>query len=695
MVLYENTIRNFKESIFHGRLSGFLEEEYEQITEQRPDPLMKVQWKYMVRLIYEYLAVGTYAGEINENCGIRIDLCLSSLQTSVMIVLASMNRGHENVTVMDMLPWESVRLSDEEDMVIYSDDTGEHEVIHPSYQVIEYSKYLSKGQADENLTFRQFAYLHECEQLRETDIENNYRQDIIARAPIVYAGDTEEFYALTGETLAGGDGLKVLKHLHMLEELTITDSTGGLFDDQKYIYSVVHRYLSVNKPAWILVKNPPGSGGSRLIKHLEKSAENLPGKLTVIEKGDEAVPENFGSDDVTVWFYDEYEDPELIDRAKMLGADAGIPVHMFTLHVPSLKYNSGSGLPYLAGLLGLGTDETTDWDPELYTIHVAENKGDVSKNPKIADITFGKELRMDPQTGKIIGRRADKRNLYNKLSKGSKGVNLHIEDEALREFVKKKIDEAEARSRWIRNYSKSFGSTLLSGEENAGAEGGTGTVAAGSLPAEVAPEADAITKKCTEKLISYMGGRAWKMMTDESRTWTISGVVAYYEMKGYDQLLDFSGVCVQICKAFESEMAVRLFSGFRDWLIEKYGKDAAKKAPYDMLEGKKAGSRFVEPERISLGQYEYIIGMDHKGRVTNGYAWKQFSAYASEKLLMNGLNPAVTMKEHLTYIEKVRTEYRNQAAHTESIDVTIARSCIDYVVGSLHRLGVMLDDYKF
>ena len=678
MVLYENTIRNFMDSVFHGRLTGFLEEEYENALGKRPDPLMKAQWKYMMRLIYEYTVTGRVVGGVESTCGIRIDLCLSSLQTSTIILLASKKDGRENVAILEMLPWESVRLSGEEDMVVYTDDTGEHEVIHPSYQILEYTKYISKGRRDTGITYRPFVYLHECEQLRETDIENSYKPEIIRMAPIVYAGDDEEFISYTQEVLTGKDGSSVLRHLHKLEEMPIQDTTGGLFDDQKYIYSLTRRYLATNRPAWLLIKNPPGSGASRLIRDIRNASAALPGKLSVIEKDREPAPGDFTKDGVTLWFYGEYEEQSALESIRRQAAKEHIPVYDFTLHVPSAKSEAGNGLGFLAHLLNLQTDIRAEWDPELYRISIAENDSQNSADPNVASVTIGDGIFYDSETDRIVGRKEDRKRLYEALSAGKRGVILHVKDPELKEYLKKRIEDVRTKISWIREYAKSFTASELPEEKET-----------------ELPDTDAAKKHYAEQLQKTMGEEAWTKMKEISRKWAISGVVAYNEMKEFDQLLDFSGVCIQICKAAETELSERLFSGFRDWLMAKYGSHAAEKAPYDMLEGKKGGTKFVEPGRISLGQYAYIIGLDHKGRVVNDYAWGEFEPYARETLLKSGLDPKKTLKEHLTYIEKIRAEYRNQAAHSESIDVTKAKSCIDYVVGTLHRLGVMLEDYRF
>ena len=162
-------------------------------------------------------------------------------------------------------------------------------------------------------------------------------------------------------------------------------------------------------------------------------------------------------------------------------------------------------------------------------------------------------------------------------------------------------------------------------------------------------------------------------------------------------MLDFSGVCISICKAVEAETRKRYFSCYREYLTEKYGIEAAEKAPYAMTRDSRNGfeKEFVEDSRFMLGTIPEVTGIGKNGKNDNRYVWNEFDAYCIDELLIEPEDAYYTISEHVEYTEKIRRDYRNQAAHGQSIDVIQAKDCIDYVVGIMHRLGIMLDAYRF
>ena len=46
-------------------------------------------------------------------------------------------------------------------------------------------------------------------------------------------------------------------------------------------------------------------------------------------------------------------------------------------------------------------------------------------------------------------------------------------------------------------------------------------------------------------------------------------------------------------------------------------------------------------------------------------------------------------------IQKIKDDYRNKAAHKESMDVVAAKACLDYIIEVQRKLGIMLDAYIF
>lgn len=52
-----------------------------------------------------------------------------------------------------------------------------------------------------------------------------------------------------------------------------------------------------------------------------------------------------------------------------------------------------------------------------------------------------------------------------------------------------------------------------------------------------------------------------------------------------------------------------------------------------------------------------------------------------------------TLSKHIRYVFRIKDDYRNKAAHKNSMDVVSAKECLDYVIEVQRVLGQMLEDY--
>ena len=89
------------------------------------------------------------------------------------------------------------------------------------------------------------------------------------------------------------------------------------------------------------------------------------------------------------------------------------------------------------------------------------------------------------------------------------------------------------------------------------------------------------------------------------------------------------------------------------------------------------------------------MGLDDNGRISDEAVWREFEAFAKKKLLVNPANPLKTMRSQLVVIGKIRDDYRNRSAHSHVITIVDAEECIEYVVTSQRKLGILLDEYRF
>ena len=211
------------------------------------------------------------------------------------------------------------------------------------------------------------------------------------------------------------------------------------------------------------------------------------------------------------------------------------------------------------------------------------------------------------------------------------------------------------------------------------------------------------TKERYEDILKgYLTNKVWEMLSSDSRLYLVSSKMSYEAMTKMENCseLDFSGVCLQITKTLDEEMTERLYSRYTRWLREKYNPD------YDIYswpralikENRKTGEYEVIPENeFTLGTIKHVLGVDDSGNIKNNYTFSLFKRFAKQELYISGLSDNQienNIKNIGLYVEKVRTTYRNPAAHRHSLDVISAEACMGYMIETYKKLKEMLQDMK-
>ena len=679
MILYENTIEHFRKALDNRTLIRYIISEYESAMNMKIDPLLKARWKYMIIMLGDVIL---FDKDINNDCGIRLDFHDSSNRQEVTVIMASETGNVTGVLLINLVPWEKVRLCDEDDMVYYDSGAGEGEqkTVHPSFQLAATRKFITAGIHDDSINVRSMALLYDCEYTKENDIVTRYNQELIKRFPTYYINQVEEFSRYVQEVTSGGNGKEALRRLKLLGNSGAND-TDLLYPEQKTIVSTVRKHLENNEVAWFIIKNPSGTGGSTMLDAIRKEADGNGREILLIDKEEIADTEQFTTDRVVVWLYDDYEDEVRIQKAKEIAQDKNIVVHNMKLDETPGLADDGKGLNWIRRYLHMKTDKKLEWDPAQYPIEIVDTPEELPDREGYASVIIRNNIYRDPGTGGIIGSEQAFKAVYRQMSKGKRGVYVYPEDPVLRDYLKKGVQDAKNKYSWLRDFISDY---EMDAEQLQEAQAGT-------------LKNDTVHDKFAKQAIRYMGQSAWDKLEEQSRNWIVSGLLAYHDMKKYDQLLDFSGVCISICKAVEAETRKRYFSCYREYLTEKYGIEAAEKAPYVMIRDSRNSfeKEFVEDSRFMLGTIPEVTGIGKNGKGDNRYVWNEFDAYCMDELLIEPEDAYYTISEHIEYTEKIRRDYRNQAAHGQSIDVIQAKDCIDYVVGIMHRLGIMLDAYRF
>ena len=195
-----------------------------------------------------------------------------------------------------------------------------------------------------------------------------------------------------------------------------------------------------------------------------------------------------------------------------------------------------------------------------------------------------------------------------------------------------------------------------------------------------------------------MGNECWSKLCEDSKLSLISGYLVLESLKKCDKTADFSGSCLQICKAVEYELTSRYVTEYIKYIKDKYNEEVLNKAPYALLKEQKDENdpkEFIDPDFATLGNFRFVMGLQSNGDVANIYAWNEFEDYAKNKLLKDTTNIQETLSEHISYVIKIKNDYRNKSAHKNFMDLAQGVDCYNYIVGDLKKLSRILDSYKF
>lgn len=202
---------------------------------------------------------------------------------------------------------------------------------------------------------------------------------------------------------------------------------------------------------------------------------------------------------------------------------------------------------------------------------------------------------------------------------------------------------------------------------------------------------------------------AWNKLSEQSKAFLISSKVMYNTLLDLGNIVDYSGVCIMITKAFEVELFRRLFKEYTKYLEEQFP-IAAKgdKWPKSLVNvsyySNQASYCIKKDKDITLGNYPYIMGVFPENcrapedERMKEHSKKIFYQFAKEKLFLT-IFPEQQIQEliqkYAYEIDEITRKYRNPSAHKNELRLKSASECFDYVIEVQRVLGNMLDSFRF
>lgn len=205
-------------------------------------------------------------------------------------------------------------------------------------------------------------------------------------------------------------------------------------------------------------------------------------------------------------------------------------------------------------------------------------------------------------------------------------------------------------------------------------------------------------KKYYELVKIRMGEDAWGKLDKESKRFLVTAKLTFSQnilFGGND--VDYSSICLLASKAFEIELAKRFVGEYTAFLNKELGSNLEKWPSVVVKKAKKGTLRTIEINEFMLGSCPYIFGiLDTKMR-DKAINRKYFIKYCREVLVKKSRCSDLDgiINELDKEIKIIKDNFRNPAAHKNSISMLEASACIDYILEIERVLKYMLEMFNF
>lgn len=211
--------------------------------------------------------------------------------------------------------------------------------------------------------------------------------------------------------------------------------------------------------------------------------------------------------------------------------------------------------------------------------------------------------------------------------------------------------------------------------------------------------------KNEERKLSISFGKSWDKLSDESKTFLTTAKFTYTRMESSEDIIDYSGVCLLVTKALELELYIRFFRDFIKYSREEYKKNYFQYHNSLLQQNKDNGDYYVrdEPKFCDLGTITCILGFNRWGDLKDegiyDHCMLKSIEYCREHIFKQKRFSDKKIEEKLLeyggYVDKIRTDYRNPAAHTNELKKVNAKECFEFVLDGEEVLKKMLCNFDY
>ncbi|MDE5553176.1 MAG: DUF2075 domain-containing protein, partial [Malacoplasma sp.] len=230
--------------------------------------------------------------QISDDTYVAIEYKLNYSKQRIDFMIFGNNEFNEkNFIILELKQWETAKDSDKNDIVVTYVGKDYREVVHPSYQAMEYLYCLNSFHESINsdcIKGHSYAYLHNAEKNQNKNLLNQLIYTTIVKHPIFFKNDVKELREKIIRLVGKGKGKEILysvenSKIAPSKDLikTVSNTLEGkkeyeLVDSQKIVFeNIIAKYNEENNV--FIINGNPGTGKSVV-------AVNLLSKLLSLKK---------------------------------------------------------------------------------------------------------------------------------------------------------------------------------------------------------------------------------------------------------------------------------------------------------------------------------------------------------------------------------------------------------------------------
>jgi DUF2075 family protein len=276
LILYNDSLEAFKCHVDSNQIVDMLVSEFHLKLGYRPSPSEQNSWNHSLR----FMETAARRAELPGDCGVLVEYKIPTTSKRIDFMLTGQNEDEEDHFVLvELKQWSEANKSKINNLVNTFIGGAHRDVLHPSFQVLTYEKFLShmnEGVHRSNIIGKACVYLHNFKKRDPEPLLDDSFQDFTSSAPVFFKDDIDQLQLYLKRFLSKGNGKKIsyiIEGGKLRPSKKLMDTVVGLFkgneefillDEQVVAYeTIVHECLSAGTgKKVVVVEGGPGTGKS-------------------------------------------------------------------------------------------------------------------------------------------------------------------------------------------------------------------------------------------------------------------------------------------------------------------------------------------------------------------------------------------------------------------------------------------------